>query len=76
MLLFVDIQFLTQPHCQTETGDEAVDGQILGNLIFAVDDLQHQFSLRLLHPLDELLMASLDFGVELRCREFVVEAIV
>ena len=66
MLFFIDIQFLAQPHCQTETGDEAVDGQILGDLVFAVNDLQYQFFLWFLQLIDEFLVASLDFSPELR----------
>jgi len=50
---------------QPETGDEAVDRQILGDLVFAVNDLQHQFSLWLLQSFDEFLVASLNFGFEL-----------
>ena len=59
-----------------ETGDEAVDGQILGNLVFAVDDLQYQFPLRLVQLFNEFLMATLNFNLELRCGKFFVETIV
>jgi len=52
VLFCVNIQFLAQPHCQTETGDEAVDGQILGDLVFAVNNLQNQFSLWLFQLID------------------------
>ena len=48
MLFFVNIQFVAHLPRQPETGDEAVDRQILGDLVFAVNDLQHQFSLWLL----------------------------
>ena len=75
MLLFVHIQFLAQLPRQAKTGDEAIDGQIPGDPVFAVDDLQYQFSLRLLQPLNEFLMASLDLVLELRCRRLFAEAV-
>jgi len=66
MLSVIHIQFLAQFPRQTETGDEAVDRQILSNLVFAVYDLQYQFSLRLVQLFNEFLVASLDFSFELR----------
>ena len=69
MLFFIDIQFLAQLPCQTETGDEAVDGQILGDLVFAVNDLQYQFSFRLVQLFNEFLVASLNLGFKLMIEE-------
>ena len=50
-----------------EPCDEAVDRQILGDLVFTVDDLQHQFSLWFLQLFNEFLVATLDLGLELCC---------
>ena len=72
---FVVIQFVCQPPCQRESRDEAVDGQILGDLVL-VDDLQDQFPLRLVQPFDEFLMATRNLGLELPCRKFFVEVFV
>ena len=74
MPFFVHIQFLIQPHCQTETGDEAVDGQILSDLVFAVNYLQNLFSFWFFQFFNEFLWLR-RFGFELCCREFS-EAIV
>lgn len=50
-VFFVDIQFVTQPPCQAEAADKAVDGSVLCDLVFAVNDLQHQPAFRFLQPL-------------------------
>ena len=68
MLSVIHIQFLAQFPRQTKTGDEAIDRQILSNLVFAVYDLQYQFSLRLVQLFNEILVVSLDFSFELRWR--------
>ena len=76
MLFFVCIQFLAQLPCQSETGDEAVDGQILSDLVFAVDDLQYQFSLWLTQLFDEFLVTTFDFRFGLRSGELFIEDII
>ncbi len=44
---FIAIQFKEALLCQPEAGQEAVDGQVFGDVVFGVDDLQYQFSLGL-----------------------------
>lgn len=51
---FMDIQFICQPPGQTKAGDKAVEGQIFGDLVFAVDDLQNRPPLRLVQPPNKL----------------------
>ena len=62
MRTLVEIQFRSQAGTQMETADETIHRQFLCNAVFIVYDLQNQLSLRLLQPLDELPVATLDFS--------------
>lgn len=61
---FKMIQFVCQFPRQTESADKAVDGALLYHQILGVDDLQHQFTLRLVQPLNELPVADFNFLLE------------
>lgn len=55
------IQFHREPPRQLKSRDKAVDGCVLHNAVFGVDDLQHQPPFRLFQHFNECLMAFLDF---------------
>ena len=57
---FKMIQFICQFPCQTESADKAVHGALLYHQVLGVDDQQHQLSLRLVQPLNELPVANFD----------------
>ena len=61
MLVFVVIQFYGQLPRQFKSGDKAVDGGILRNTVFGVDDLEHQPTLWFAQHLAQCLMAFLNF---------------
>ena len=70
------IQFLAQSHCRTETSNETVDGQILGDLIFAINVLQYQCPLWLIQLLNKFLMATFVLSFELRRGQLFIEVII
>ena len=44
-----------------ESAAETVQGSFFDDMVLGIDDLQHQFSLWLLLPLDQLVVAALNF---------------
>lgn len=60
-LFHVVIQFVCHPPCQTKTTDETIYGAFRSNVVFGVDNPQHQSPLLLVQPLDELPVALLHF---------------
>ena len=61
MLVFVVIQFYGQLPRQFKSGDKAVDGGLLRNTVFCVDDLEHQPALWFAQHLAQCLMTFLNF---------------
>ena len=55
------IQFACQFPRQMESAAETVQGSFFDDMVLGIDDLQHQFSLWLLLPLDQLVVAALNF---------------
>lgn len=55
------IQFVCQFPRQTESADKAVHGALLYYQVLGINDLQHQFTLRLVQPLNELPVAGFNF---------------
>ena len=58
---FKMIQFVCHFPRQTKSADKAVHGALLYHQILGVDDPQHQFTLRLVQPLNELPVAGFNF---------------
>ena len=61
MLVFVVIQFYGQLPRQLKSGDKAVDGGILRNTVFCVDNLEHQPTLQFAQRLAKCSVALLNF---------------
>ena len=61
MLVFVVIEFHSEFPRQFKSGDKAVDGGILRNTVFCVDDLEHQPALRFAQHPTKCLMTFLNF---------------
>ena len=61
MLVFVVIQFYGQLPRQFKSSDKAVDGGVLRNAVFCVNDLEHQPALRFAQHPTKCLMTFLNF---------------
>ena len=55
------IQLVGQFPCQFESAEETVQGPFFDDMILGIDDPQYQFFLGLLQPLNQLMVACLDF---------------
>lgn len=55
------IQLVGQFLRQTESAEEAVQGPFFDNMVLGIDSPHHQSSLWLFQPLDQLVVAGLDF---------------
>ena len=61
MLVFVVIQFYGQLPRQFKSSDKAVDGGVLRNAVFCVNDLEHQPALRFAQHPTKCSVALLNF---------------
>ena len=60
-VFFKMMQFVGQFPCQFESAEKAVQGPFFDDMILGINDPQHQFFLWLLQPLNQLMVAGLDF---------------
>ena len=55
------IQFTGQFPRQTESAEETVQGPFFDDMVLGIDDPQHRFSLWFFQPLNQLVVAGLNF---------------
>ena len=60
-VFFEMMQFIGKFPCQFESAEEAVQRPFSNDMVLGINDLQHQFSLWLFQPFDQLVVAGLDF---------------
>ena len=60
-VFFEMMQFVGQFPRQFESAEETVQGSFFDDMVLGINNLQHQFSLWLFQPLDQLVVAGLDF---------------
>ena len=60
-VFFETMHFVGQFPREAEPAEKAVQGPFFDDMVLGIDDPQHQFSLWLFQPLNQLVVAGLDF---------------